>query len=90
MKPRFSHILVDQKYEAEDILKHLAAGKKFSELASKYSKCSSAPAGGDLGVVSLNRLDSDFAEHAILLKPGQYTPKPVKTRFGYHIILRTE
>lgn len=89
MKARFSHILVQQKYEAEDILKHLKAGKSFSELAAKYSSCSSAENGGDLGVVSENRLDPDFAEEAFSLKVGSYTLMPVKTRFGYHIILRT-
>jgi parvulin-like peptidyl-prolyl isomerase len=89
MKARFSHILVNQKFEAEDILKHLKNGKIFSELASKYSTCSSAAAGGDLGFVAESRLDPNFAEEAYALKVGSYTSYPVKTRFGYHIILRT-
>lgn len=89
MKARFSHILVNQKFEAEDILKHLKSGKNFSDLASKYSTCSSANSGGDLGLVDESRLDPDFAEEAFSLKVGSYTLYPVKTRFGYHIILRT-
>lgn len=90
MKIRVSHILVERQYEAEDILRALKEGKSFEELARKYSKCSSATQGGDLGVFSEGRLDLDFEEAAFLLKVSQVTSKPVRTKFGYHIIKRTE
>jgi peptidylprolyl isomerase/peptidyl-prolyl cis-trans isomerase C len=83
-----SHILVTNEYEAQDILRLLKDGKDFAELAKKYSKCSSAPQGGDLGVQALAKLDEDFADAASLLKPGQISTKPVRTKFGYHIIRR--
>lgn len=86
---KLSHILVRHQYEAEDIAKKLSEGQIFSELARKYSTCPSAPEGGRLGDLTgkMNRLDADFREAAELLKPGQCS-KPVRTKFGYHLILR--
>lgn len=84
----FSHILVKYEYEAQDILKLLAQGKDFAELARRFSSCPSAKEGGFLGEMKRGRMDEDFEEAAYALKPGQTTSKAVKTRFGYHIILR--
>jgi peptidylprolyl isomerase/peptidyl-prolyl cis-trans isomerase C len=89
MKIRVSHILLQYDYEAQDVLRALQNGKSFEELAQKYSKCSSAKQGGDLGVFAEGRLDPDFEEVAFSLKVGQTTNKPVRTRFGFHIIRRT-
>lgn len=90
MKIRASHILVKNKYEAEDVLRALKEGKTFAELAQRYSQCSSAKVNGDLGVFSQGRMDEAFEEAAFALKIGATTSQPVRTRFGYHIILRTE
>ena len=87
MKLHLAHILLKQKYEAEDVEKKLKEGVAFEKLAQSYSECSSAPQGGDLGEIALSRLDSDFAEAAEVLKPGQVSPV-VRTRFGYHLIKR--
>ncbi len=84
----FSHILVAHEYEAHDILRLLAQGKDFAELAQRFSKCSSAKTGGLLGELKRGRADEDFEEAAFALQPGQKTEKPIKTRFGYHIISR--
>lgn len=81
------HILVAHQYEAEDILKLLKEGKDFSELAKQRSQCPSAAGGGDLGNLKGKKLDMDFEEAAELLKPGQISGV-VRTRFGYHLILR--
>jgi peptidylprolyl isomerase/peptidyl-prolyl cis-trans isomerase C len=89
MKIQVSHILVQHSYEAEDILRALKDGKDFAELARKFSKCPSAADGGNLGVFAEGRLDPDFEECAFSLKVGQTTTKPIRTRFGYHIIRRT-
>ncbi|MFV8256723.1 peptidylprolyl isomerase [Bdellovibrio bacteriovorus] len=90
MKIRASHILVKHQYEAEDILRALKSGKTFEELAQRYSQCPSARAGGDLGVFAEGRMDEVFEEAAFALKLNETTPQPVRTRFGYHIIRRTE
>ncbi len=89
MKMRASHILVKHEYEAVDILRALQDGKSFEELAQKYSQCSSAKAGGDLGVFSSGRMDEDFEDAVLALKVGETSAKPVRTRFGYHLIKRT-
>lgn len=89
MKIRVSHILVKHQYEAEDLLKALLSGKSFEELARRYSQCASAEVGGDLGVIASERLDEDFAEAACGLKVGTCTSRPIRTKFGYHIIKRT-
>lgn len=83
------HILVQHQYEAEDILRALQAGKDFSELARKYSKCPSASEGGSLGSFPQGKMDEDFEDAAFALKVGEFTPKPVRTKFGYHLIKRT-
>jgi parvulin-like peptidyl-prolyl isomerase len=86
-KLHLSHILCAQKFQAEDLLRQLKAGKNFADLAKKYSECSSRTQGGDLGLIDLRRLDPDFAEAASLLKPSEVSAI-VRTRFGYHLILR--
>jgi len=86
----FSHILVTHQYEAEDLLKLLSKGKSFEDLARRFSKCTSATKGGDLGDLQPGRADEDFEEAAFVLKPGHYSSKPVRTKFGYHIILRRD
>ena len=86
-KMHLAHILVRHEYEAEDLVRKLGEGSTFEELALKFSKCSSASQGGDLGVIALSRLDETFAEAAELLKEQQ-TSGVVRTRFGYHLIKR--
>lgn len=83
-----SHILVQHEYEAQDILKKLKEGKDFEELARVFSKCSSAPRGGDLGPIPVGAADENFEEAAVLLQPGEITEKPVRSRFGYHLIMK--
>lgn len=85
MKIHVSHILVTYQYEAEDLLKKIAEGVAFEELARRHSQCGSASSGGDLGEIEERRLDETFAEAAQDLKVGEISPV-VKTRFGYHLI----
>lgn len=86
-KMKLKHILTEQKYEAEDLLRRLQRGEDFSTLAQKYSQCSSRSQGGDLGEVPLNKLDESFREAAEALMVGELSPI-VRTRFGYHLIFR--
>ena len=89
MKLKLSHILVQHRYQAEDLIKLIAKGQTFPDLAVKYSMCSSAKEKGFLGNIEPNRLDQDFAEAAETLKAGQISGI-IKTKFGYHLILRHE
>lgn len=87
MKIHVRHILVKQKYEAEDLEKKLKTGGDFEDLAKKFSTCGSAAAGGDLGLVDSRRFVPEFAEAAEVLKIGETSPI-VRTKFGYHLIKR--
>ena len=60
----------------------------FEELASKYSDCSSASKGGDLGFFSAGQMQKPFEEASFALKVGELS-EPVSTDSGVHIILRT-
>ena len=80
------HILVKHSYEADDILKKMTEGKSFEQLARQYSSCSSATNGGDLGVIKFGKADEDFENAVLQLQPGEITKKPIRSRFGFHII----
>lgn len=86
-KIRVRHILVQHRFEAEDILKKISAGGNFEDLAKRHSTCPSAAEGGDLGEVDPRRLDDDFREALEDLKDGQMSGI-VRTRFGHHLIKR--
>lgn len=78
------------KEEAEKIIKQLDEGKKFANLAKKNSKDeSNASNGGDLGYFSYDDMVEEFSKATKDLKVNEYTKEPVKTEYGYHIILKT-
>lgn len=78
------------KEEAEKIIKELNDGADFAELAKKYSDDqTTAENGGSLGTFSPDDMVEQFAAAVKELKVNEYTKKPVKTTYGYHIILKT-
>ena len=101
---RASHILVSyagverttatrSQEEAEALIKDLKskidAGEGFEELATTYSDCPSAENKGDLGFFKRGQMVKPFENAAFALKPGQVSDI-VETKFGYHIIKRTQ
>ena len=77
--------------KAKDIIKKLKEGASFDELAKEYSQdASNAEKGGDLGFFNKGEMVSEFEDAAFALKVGKYTTTPVKTKYGYHIILKTD
>lgn len=75
---------------AEKVIKKLNDGEDFDKLAKKYSDDeSNAKEGGDLGYFNKGDMVPEFEEAAYELKKGKYTKTPVKTSFGYHVILKT-
>jgi len=81
------HILVDKQETAESIIRELEAGGDFSKLAKAESKDSSAASGGDLGWFSPQTMVKPFADAVMALEKGKYTTTPVKSEFGYHVII---
>ena len=87
-----SHILVSNENEAKAIIAELGkagknVGNKFDALAREKSQDASASNGGELGYITKNQMVPEFADAAFALKQGSYTTSPVKTQFGYHVIL---
>ncbi len=81
------HILVQDEKTANDIIDQLKKGGKFADLAKKYSMDpGSKETGGALGWAPASNYVPTFAEALTQLKKGNYTPKPVKSDFGYHVI----
>ena len=83
---RASHILVATEAEAAAIIDALAAGAEFADLARERSTGPSGPAGGDLGYIRYAQMVPSFAAAAFALDPGEVSPAPVQTRFGWHVI----
>lgn len=81
------HILVDQEFEAQDLVKKLEEGVSFEQLAKDFSKCPSGASGGDLGQFGKGMMVAPFEEAAFALEVGTVSG-PVKTQFGYHLIKR--
>jgi peptidyl-prolyl cis-trans isomerase C len=81
------HILTKTREEAEKIIEKLNHGADFVKLSEAQSTAPSAPQGGDLGWFSPTTMVPPFAKAVEKLKEGEYTKVPVKTRFGWHVIL---
>jgi len=95
-KATASHILVQGGPEAKRKLLDIKAeiggdSIKFGEAAAKYSDCSSASKGGDLGEFDTGKMTKEFND--VVFDPQ--TPigvvqGPIQTEFGYHLILVKE
>jgi parvulin-like peptidyl-prolyl isomerase len=73
--------------KAQDVVKKLKAGADFAEEAKTESDdTGSAQQGGDLGEFHRGMMVPPFEEAAFALKVGEIS-EPVKSPFGYHIIL---
>ena len=84
------HILVAEEGEANDVLAQLRGGADFGELAKAHSTDPGSGAnGGDLGCVSRGKYVDAF-ERAVWEGPVGEVQGPVKTEFGYHLILVTK
>lgn len=84
---RARHILVKTEEEAIAVIAEIQNGADFAKTAKAKSIGPSAARGGDLGYFKREQMVPPFAEAAFALKPGKITKKPVKTQFGWHVIL---
>jgi peptidyl-prolyl cis-trans isomerase C len=83
---RARHILVANEADARAILVELQRGASFEELARRRSTDPAARNGGDLGFFKQGDMVPEFAAAAFALRPGQVSPAPVRTQFGWHLI----
>lgn len=85
---KVKHILVEKEDEAKDIIAQLQKGAKFEDLAKQRSKDpGSKDRGGDLDWNAPAGFVKPFADAMVATPKGKFTPQPVQTQFGYHVIL---
>jgi len=77
------HILVKDEKTAKDIIKRLDKGEDFEKLAKEKSLDKAV----DLGYFNETLMVPEFTKATFSMKKGQYSKTPVKTQFGYHVIL---
>ena len=88
------HILCEKLSRAQEALALLKTGVAFNTVAERFSE-DKARQGGALGWMARGSMVGAFQDAAFALPPssvGQpvYTDPPVKTQFGYHIIMVEE
>lgn len=83
------HILVESEDKANDIYDMIKNGLTFAEAATMHSSCPSKEQGGSLGTFGRGMMVPEFEEAAFNSEIGVIT-QPVKTQFGYHLILVEE
>lgn len=81
-----AHILVNKEDDARKIMDRLEKGEDFEALAKRFSKCPSGKKGGNLGWFGKGDMVKEFDEACFNGKKGDVIG-PVKTEFGYHVIL---
>ena len=80
------------KEKAEKLIKKLDDGADFAKLAKKYSDDTGSKTDGGL-IDYFNKdsgMDEAFLNASIKLEKGKYTTEPVKSTYGYHIILKVD
>ncbi|MFZ6757640.1 peptidylprolyl isomerase [Undibacterium sp. Ji50W] len=83
------HILVAKEDEAKDIIAKIKKDVKlFDGLAKSKSKDpGSKDKGGDLGWFNPRGMVPEFGAAVAKLEKGKFTEEPVKSQFGYHVII---
>ena len=94
---QISHIVLTTKEVADMIMETLQSFEKdqyalmmktFSRLAKKYSACGSRHTGGDLGILEVHTAAPELYK-AVMDTPEKTLGGPVKTQFGYHVVIIT-
>jgi len=95
---RASHILLlseekpeldaQVKERAESLLARAKKGEDFAKLARENSVDSTASEGGDIGYVTKEVLESDFANAVFSMSVGEI--RLIKSRYGYHVVKLTD
>lgn len=83
------HILLSEIDDANELYQQLLDGANFDELAKEYSECNSAENGGHLGWFNSGQMVAEFERELTQIENLQIS-KPLKTKFGYHIIIKLD
>ncbi|RKP04087.1 hypothetical protein CXG81DRAFT_8773 [Caulochytrium protostelioides] len=85
------HILCAKHSRAAEAIAELKAGKRFDHVAAAFSD-DKAKSGGALGWMTKGAMVGPFQDAAMALPASTvdkpvYTDPPVKSTFGYHVIM---
>eukprot|EP01137_Pigoraptor_chileana_P030547 Opistho-2@17186 len=85
------HILCEKQSKALEAISKLKEGQPFNKVAEQYSE-DKARNGGDLGWMTRGSMVGPFQDAAFKLNNSTvgspvYTDPPIKTQFGYHVIM---
>ncbi|KAJ1857196.1 Peptidyl-prolyl cis-trans isomerase pin4 [Coemansia sp. RSA 2703] len=85
------HILCEKHSKIMEALAELQEGKDFGVVAAKYSE-DKAKMGGSLGRMTRGSMVEPFQTEAFRLPASKtsapvYSNPPIKTKFGYHIVM---
>ena len=83
------HILVEKEADAKDIIAKLKKEPKAFEALAKQKSLDTGSKvnGGDLGWFDPRNMVPEFGAAVAKLEKGKFTDEPVKSQFGYHVIL---
>lgn len=84
-----SHILVETREKAQDLIAELNSGADFAQLARDNSTGPSGPNGGQLGWFGAGMMVPPFEAAVMALEVGAVS-EPVQTQFGWHVITLNE
>jgi peptidyl-prolyl cis-trans isomerase C len=84
------HILVETQEEADSVIQQLQQGKSFVDLAKERATGPTGPNGGDLGWFTANSMAQPVVEAVRAMEVGAFSAQPVKTEYGYHVLLLEE
>jgi peptidyl-prolyl cis-trans isomerase C len=84
------HILLEKEDDAKEVIVELQKGGSFEKLAERSKDAGSKGKGGDLDWNAPGNFVKPFSEAMVKLPKGKFTPQPVQTQFGWHVIEVTD
>lgn len=85
-----SHILVEDKETAFEVINKLNNGEDFAELAAEYSiDNQTKDNGGELGYFGRGEMVKEFEDAVFALEINEISA-PVETQYGFHVIKKTD
>ncbi len=79
------HILCATFADADRARFELTTGKKFDDVAKRYSKSPEGGAGGDLGMVAKGQMPKELDEAIFRLKVNEVS-KVIESPYGFHVL----
>jgi peptidyl-prolyl cis-trans isomerase C len=84
------HILVPTEAEATGVIERLRGGQDFAALAQEHADGPTGPNGGSLDWLTTDSMPPEFAAAVRAMTVGSHSATPVKTEYGFHVILLEE